>query len=66
MHNHNSTTHLGKLKVTIMPLGACYHSDVFQECVHVVGEMKVSEFQEFRSLLDENTHLMTPSRQALF
>ena len=48
-----------------MPLVACCHSDAFQECVHVVGEMQVSELHECRSF-DESLQLMTPLRQHFF
>ena len=64
MNNHDDTEHLGKLNDTWMPLDTFYHSDVLQECVHVVGEKKVYEFQECISI-DEIPQLMTPSWQAI-
>ena len=47
-----------------MPLGACCHSDAFQQFVHVVGEMQIYELQECRSI-DEIPQFMAPSWQAL-
>ena len=65
MNNQNSTTNLENLNGAWITLIACLHSDAFQEWIHVVGEMKVSELKECRNI-DEIPQLMTPSRNALF
>ena len=65
LHYHDGTTHIENMNNAWMPLGACCHSDTFQECIHVVVEMQVSEFQACKSL-DESLQLMAPSWQPLF
>ena len=65
LHNYDDTIHLGNLNSAWMFLDACWHSDLFQERVHVISEMKVSELKEFRSRY-ESRQLMNPSQQSFF
>ena len=65
LHNHYGTTHLENLNSAWMSLGACWHSDVFQYCVHVVGEIQVYELWECLCL-DKIPQLTTPSWQDIF
>ena len=50
LHNNDGTKRLGNLRDEIIPLDVCYHSDMLQECVYVVGEIQFYELQECRSL----------------
>ena len=60
MHNHDITTHLVDMNDAQRPLGMCFHSDVFQELLHVLSLMQVSVFQLCR-IIDGIPQLMFPS-----